>query len=201
MRIKSLVAAVGLSVATAVVLGPAVANASRGSRVEPNIEVPAEPVEETPAAPVEPAAPAEETPTAPEVVEVPAPPVVEEAPAAPVVKKPAAPAPTTPPVVGEAPAAPVVAAPVAPAPIVPVEAKKAPPAPAPAKPDQAPKQADPCHMDSYEPVTVASLSGGEAARAQKVDRNGNGTVCRKAIPGKGKGNTGQGSNIKDDQVR
>ena len=50
-------------------------------------------------------------------------------------------------------------------------------------------------------MTVASLSGGEAARAKKVDRNGNGTVCRKDIPGKGRGNTGQNSNIKDDQVR
>ena len=35
----------------------------------------------------------------------------------------------------------------------------------------------------------------------EIDRNGNGTVCRKDIPGRGHGNTGEGSNIKDDQAR
>ena len=64
------------------------------------------------------------------------------------------------------------------------------------------KPAGPCHMDSYKPVNVTDLSGDERARADKVDRNGNGLVCRKDIPGaKGRGNTGQHSNIKDDQVR
>ena len=56
-------------------------------------------------------------------------------------------------------------------------------------------------MDDYHAVQVDSLSNpGEAARAHKVDRNGNGTVCRKDIPGRGHGNTGEGSNIKDDQA-
>jgi hypothetical protein len=57
-------------------------------------------------------------------------------------------------------------------------------------------------MDSYESTDVAGLDNeAEATRAKKVDRNGNGTVCRKDIPGRGRGNTGQGSNIKDDQAR
>ena len=57
-------------------------------------------------------------------------------------------------------------------------------------------------MDDYHAVQVGSLDNnpGEAARAHKVDRNGNGTVCRKDIPGRGRGNTGDGSNIKDDQA-
>lgn len=196
MRIKSLAAAVGLSVVAAVTLGQGVSSANRGSSdpvTEPQIELPAEPVEEAPA------------PT-PEVTPA-VPPAEEETPAPPVVEEPPAPAPTPTPVVAAptpAPAAPKPVAPVAPAPVVepaPVVTleKKAAPAPAPAAPAE--KPADPCHMDSYKPVEVATLSGDERARADKVDRNGNGVVCRKDIPGKGRGNTGQHSNIKDDQVR
>lgn len=194
MRVKSLAAAVGLSIISAVVLGQGISSASRGPSPDPLIETPAEPVDETPAPP------AEETPAAPEVEETPAPPVVDEPPAAPVTTTTTLPpVPAEPPTVQE-PAVPVtdVEAP----PIVTLE-KKA-PTPAKAKADPAPKQADPadpCHMDSYERVAVGSLSGGEAARANKVDRNGNGWVCRKDIPGKGRGNTKQNSNIKDDQVR
>ena len=194
MRVKSLAVAAGLSVITALVLGPAVADASRGSSVEPNIEVPADPVEEAPAEPVE-ETPAEPVEEAPEVVEEVDPPAVEEEPT-PVAKKPAKTTPPTTPVDEEDPV-------VESAPVVTIEPKKA-PAPAPdhgkghEKKDHA---KDPCHMDSYEPRDVDSLSGDEADRAEKVDRNDNGTVCRKDIPGKGRGNTGQGSNIKDDQVR
>ena len=197
MRIKSLAAAVGLSVVAAVTLGQGVSSANRGSSddpiAQPQIEVPAEPVEETPA-------------PAPEVTPA-VPPAVEETPAPAVVEEPPAPAPAPTPVPAApapAPAAPKPVAPVAAAPVVePVPVvtleKKAAPAPAPAAPAQ--KPADPCHMDSYEPRNVADLSGSERARADKVDRNGNGVVCRKDIPGKGRGNTGQNSNIKDDQAR
>ena len=197
MRVKSLAAAVGLSVITAVALGQGVSSANRGPStdplVQPRSETPAEPVEETPAPP------AEETPTEPAVEVDPVPPVVEEPPAAPVTTTTTIPpVPATPPAI-QKPAVPVM---VVEAPIGTLEKKAAPaPAPAPAKADPAPKPADPCHMDSYKQVAVASLSGSEATRAQKVDRNGNGSVCRKDIPGKGKGNTGQNSNIKDDQVR
>lgn len=188
MRIKSLAAAVGLSVVAAVTLGQGVSSANRGSSddpvAQPQIEVPAEPVEETPApAPeVEPAVPAEEEAPAPVVEEPPAPVTT-------TTTRPPAPAPAPKPV-------PVVE----PVPVVTLE-KKADPAPAPAQPEPAPKQADPCHMDDYEPRDAEDLSGDERARADKVDRNDNGVVCRKDIPGKGRGNTGQNSNIKDDQVR
>jgi hypothetical protein len=195
MRIKSLAAAVGLSVVAAVTLGQGVSSANRGSSdpvAEPQIELP---VEETPA-------------PAPEVTPA-VPPAEEEAPAPPVVEEPPAPAPKPTPVPeapAPAPAAPKPAAPVVPVPVVepaPVVTlqKKADPAPAPAQPEPAPKPADPCHMDGYEPRNVDDLSGSERARADKVDRNDNGVVCRKDIPGKGRGNTGQNSNIKDDQVR
>ncbi|MEW6471810.1 MAG: hypothetical protein AB1679_06045 [Actinomycetota bacterium] len=196
MRVKSLVAGLGLSVAAALALGPAVANASRG--VSPNVEepaAPAEPVEETPA-------PIEETTTtttAPEVVEEdPAPPVVEEETPDPVVEEPAPTTTTT-----TRPAPKVETPVVEPAPVVVIEPKKAPePAPASDNAEAKTKAAkEPCHMDRYEPRDVDGLDGGEAARANKVDRNGNGTVCRKDIPGNGRGNTGEGSNIKDDQVR
>jgi outer membrane biosynthesis protein TonB len=195
MRVKSLAAAVGLSVVAAVTLGQGVSSANRGSSddpvAQPQIELPAEPVEETPA-------PAPEvTPAVPPVEEeTPAPPVVVEdpAPVTTTTTLPPAPAPARDP-------KPVKVPVVEPAPVVTLEKKKADPAPAPAKPEPAPKQADPCHMDSYEPRNVADLSGDERARADKVDRNDNGVVCRKDIPGKGRGNTGQNSNIKDDQVR
>lgn len=38
------------------------------------------------------------------------------------------------------------------------------------------------------------------ARADKVDRNKNGFVCRKDLPGRGTGNTGQISNTKADEI-
>jgi outer membrane biosynthesis protein TonB len=195
MRVKSLAAAVGLSVITAVALGQGVSSANRGSTnpvVQPQIETPADPVDEAPA-------PSPEvTPTAPAVEETPVPPVVEEPPTPPVTTTTTiSPVPATPPTTVAKPITPTV---VAPAPVVTLE-KKAAPAPEQATPDAAPNQADPCHMDSYQRTSVASLQRGEAARANKVDRNGNGWVCRKDIPGKGKGNTGQNSNIKDDQVR
>jgi hypothetical protein len=76
------------------------------------------------------------------------------------------------------------------------------PAPGPAQVSTDQTPADPCHMDGYHAVQVDGLTDpGEVARAPKVDRNGNGTVCRKDIPGNGHGNTGAGSNIKDDQAR
>jgi hypothetical protein len=59
-------------------------------------------------------------------------------------------------------------------------------------------------MDRYTAVLVSDLAAnsGERARAEKVDHNGNndGWVCRKEIPGRGRGNTGENSNIKDDQA-
>jgi hypothetical protein len=57
-----------------------------------------------------------------------------------------------------------------------------------------------CTGTPFRLVRVAELSGGERARAEKVDRNGNGFVCRKQIPGRGQGNTGANSNIKDDKI-
>lgn len=196
MRIKSLVAGVGLTVVAALALGPAVASANRGT--SPAVEEPAAPAEETPPPAEETPDPVEETPTttAPEVVEEePAPPAVEEEPA-PAEETPAPTTTTTKP-------APVVKAPVVdPAPVVTVEPQEA-PARAKVKDEAAKDKAakTPCHMDDYQAVLVSTLSGDELARAQKVDRNGNGTVCRKDIPGKGRGNTHQNSNIKDDQVR
>jgi outer membrane biosynthesis protein TonB len=186
MRVKSLVAGVGLTVVTALALGPAVANASRGTSDPVVVEEPAAPAEETPA-------PAEEptttTTTAPEVEE--APPAVEEEPAEPVVVKPPKPTTTT--------TRPAPVEPVEP-PVVVVEPQDA-PAPA-AKPEKD-KDKGACHMDDYKSAQASSFGAdsGEAARADKVDRNDNGTVCRKEIPGHGKGNTGEGTNIKDDQVR
>ena len=49
-------------------------------------------------------------------------------------------------------------------------------------------------------VQISDLQAAEKARAQKVDRNGNGAVCRMDVPGHGHGNTGNNSNIKDDKV-
>jgi hypothetical protein len=204
MRVKFLAAAVGLSVTSVVALSTGVSMASRPDNdpvTEPRIETPVEEPVETPAPP------AEETPTAPEVIEeAPAPEPDESAvEPEPVAKKPVSPVPTTPPA-EEVPApddeAPAPTAPEAPT-VTPIEAKDVRgPAPKAAKPERqaAPATADPCHMDSYEPVAVASLDGGERARADKVDRNGNGTVCRKDIPGKGRGNTKENSNIKDDHA-
>lgn len=49
-------------------------------------------------------------------------------------------------------------------------------------------------------ISSPDLDAAEKARAEKVDRNKNGWVCRKDIPGQGGGNTGSNSNIKDDKV-
>ena len=195
MRVKTLVAAAGVAALTAVIAIPGISNASRlNTRAQPQVQTDSttttEPVVETTTT-----QPVETTTTTTQ-------PVVEEPTTQPkpVVTKPAAPAPAPVPVV-VAPA-PVVETPPA-APTVDVT-KVHQPAPAPApeqvSTDQTP--ADPCHMDDYHAVQVDSLDNpGEAARAHKVDRNGNGTVCRKDIPGRGRGNTGDGSNIKDDQAR
>jgi hypothetical protein len=57
-----------------------------------------------------------------------------------------------------------------------------------------------CTGRPFELVKVSTLHDGEQTRAEKVDRNGNGFVCRMDIPGRGQGNTGQNSNIKDDKI-
>ena len=57
-----------------------------------------------------------------------------------------------------------------------------------------------CTGKPYTLVKIADLDGGERARADKVNRNGNDFVCRKDIPGGGGGNTGENSNIKDDKI-
>ena len=191
MRVKYLIATASLAVVTAVVVAPGVSNANRGTSptVEPTVqpvdETPVEPVAEAPAPSVE-----DETPAAPVAEEAPAEPVTTTtttAPQAPVVEEPAAPV-TAP--------APVAKTKSVQEPTVVTIAPKAAPAPA-AAPTQPDKGKGACHMDSYKETQVSSLSGGERARAEQVDRNGDGTVCRKDVPGRGHGNTGEGSNIKD----
>ena len=192
MRVKSLAAAAGVAALAAVIAVPGISNASRlNTQTQPQVQTDTttpEPVVET-------------TTTQPVVTTTTTLPVVEEPTTqpAPVVTKPAAPAPAPAPVV-VAPAPVVETPPAAPAPIADIT-KVDKPAPAPAQVSTDQKPADPCHMDDYHAVQVDSLDNGEAARAHKVDRNGNGTVCRKDIPGRGHGNTGEGSNIKDDQAR
>jgi hypothetical protein len=201
MRVKSIIAVVGLGVMTAVVAVPGVSNANRGTSepvVQPSVEAPADPVDEvvpeTPVVGELPGEPVAETPAAEPVADQPDAPAapVEEAPV--VSKRPTTPVVETPPAVDTTPPDLTV---------VTIEPEAAPPAADKGHDEgDAQKPADPCHMDSYEPRTVDSFdSAGEAARAEKVDRNGNGTVCRKDIPGHGRGNTGEGSNIKDDQAR
>ncbi|MEW6471497.1 MAG: hypothetical protein AB1679_04430 [Actinomycetota bacterium] len=56
-----------------------------------------------------------------------------------------------------------------------------------------------CTGRPFQLVKISDLDGGEKARARKVDRNDNNWVCRKDIPGRGGGNTGENSNIKDDK--
>ena len=196
MRVKTLAAVAGLACLTAVVAVPGISNASRlNTRTQPLVQTDTTttaPVVETPTTqPVETttttAAPVETTTTtAAPVAEVPT------TQPKPVVTKPTAP----PPVVSAPVPAPVVATPPA---VPPVDITTVGPVPAPVTTDQ--KPADPCHMDDFHAVAVSSLGNpSEAARAHKVDRNGNGIVCRKDIPGRGRGNTGQGSNIKDDQA-
>jgi hypothetical protein len=57
-----------------------------------------------------------------------------------------------------------------------------------------------CTGVPFKVVRISALTGGERARAEKVNRNGNDFVCRKDIPGRGRGNTGENSNIKDDKI-
>lgn len=58
----------------------------------------------------------------------------------------------------------------------------------------------------WDAVRIDTLSGGELERALEVNdrddpRREPRVVCRKDIPGQGGGNTGEGSNIKDDLPR
>src|SRR5581483_8285317 len=198
MRVKSLAAAAGIAALTAVVAVPGISNASRlNTRTEPQVQTDTtpttEPVVETPTQPSETTttttAPAVEAPTTTTTTTTEPAPAKPPAPAPPPAPVTVTPAPAgEPPLAADTPAPPVDVAPT--------------PAPAP-QPDSTDhgRPADPCHMDDYHSVQVDSLdSPGEAARAHKIDRNGNGTVCRKDIPGRGHGNTGEGSNIKDDQA-
>jgi hypothetical protein len=57
-----------------------------------------------------------------------------------------------------------------------------------------------CTGRPFKLVNISELNGAEKVRANKVDRNGNNWVCRKDIPGRGGGNTGNNSNIKDDKL-
>lgn len=57
-----------------------------------------------------------------------------------------------------------------------------------------------CTGRPFKLVNLSELSGSEKVRARKVDRNDNNWVCRKDIPGRGRGNTGNNSNIKDDKM-
>ena len=57
-----------------------------------------------------------------------------------------------------------------------------------------------CTGRPFKLVNMSDLDRAEKVRARKVDRNGNNWVCRKDIPGRGGGNTGNNSNIKDDKV-
>ena len=63
-----------------------------------------------------------------------------------------------------------------------------------------PEQGGRCTGRPFELVSISSLAAAERPRAEKADRNGNGFVCRMDIPGRGAGNTGNNSNIKDDKV-
>ena len=57
-----------------------------------------------------------------------------------------------------------------------------------------------CTGRPFKLVKLSKLNGTEKVRARKVDRNDNNWVCRKDIPGRGRGNTGNNSNIKDDKM-
>jgi len=57
-----------------------------------------------------------------------------------------------------------------------------------------------CTGRPFELVKISQLAAAEQPRADTVDRNGNGFVCRMNIPGPGQGNTGNNSNIKDDKI-
>lgn len=57
-----------------------------------------------------------------------------------------------------------------------------------------------CTGRPFKLVNLSELNGTEKVRARKVDRNDNNWVCRKNIPGRGRGNTGNNSNIKDDKM-
>ena len=194
MRVKTLAAAAGIAALTAAIAVPGISGASRlnthtSTPQVVQLETPTtQPVVDTPTTqPVE-----TTTTTTVPVVNVPT------TQPKPVTTTTTAPAPAPAPVMVK-PAPVVDTRPPAPAPSGDVTQDVPAPAPAQVTIDQAP--ADPCHMDHYQAVQISSLTDpGEVARAQKVDRNGNGTVCRKDIPGRGRGNTGAGSNIKDDQA-
>lgn len=57
-----------------------------------------------------------------------------------------------------------------------------------------------CTGRPFKLVKISDLHGAEKIRAKKVNRNGNNFVCRMDIPGRGGGNTGKNSNIKDDKL-
>ena len=63
-----------------------------------------------------------------------------------------------------------------------------------------PSDAGRCTGRPFTLVKVSEVNAAEMDRAVKVDRNGNGFVCRMDIPGRGGGNTGHNANIKDDKV-
>ena len=63
-----------------------------------------------------------------------------------------------------------------------------------------PAESGRCTGRPFHLVKVSDVDAAEMDRALKVDRNGNGFVCRMDIPGRGGGNTGHNSNIKDDKV-
>jgi hypothetical protein len=197
MRVKKLLAPLGIAVAVALAV-PSVSDASRGGDDDPVLVEEDPVVEEEPPAPEEEPAPEPEEEPAPEPEEEPAPEPVPEPEEEPAPEPEEEPAPE--PEAEEEEEAPESE----PAPVVedPVVAQQA-PEPA-ARPEREPKvkaERGPCHMDAYEERAFGELDEAEMDRAEKVDRNGNETVCRKDIPGNGRGNTGNGSNIKDDKVR
>ncbi len=63
-----------------------------------------------------------------------------------------------------------------------------------------PHKAGRCTGQPFKLVLISDLDESEKDRARKVNRNDNNYVCRKDIPGKGRGNTGNNSNIKDDKL-
>jgi hypothetical protein len=202
MRVKSFLAAAGITAVAAVLAVPGMSNASRLPNPSPaaSTDAPAPTVADTPTTQpvVTPTTTTVTSPPAAEPTTQPQP-VVETHTAPLLARTPKPTVPTTAPAVH--PPANVEDTPVT------VDTKPvAPPAPAGAaqngSTDEAGNPADPCHMDSYQRKDVGSFpaGSGEALRAEKVDRNHDGVVCQKIIPGHGRGNTGNGSNIKDDQI-
>jgi hypothetical protein len=62
-----------------------------------------------------------------------------------------------------------------------------------------PEEGGRCTGRPFEPVQIVKIAAAERTGALQADRNHNGFVCRMDIPGRGTGNTGENSNIKDDQ--